>query len=239
MEVCRKLRDRPKPNYKEPQESDKALKPKKSNPKKKLSDIYPIEVVEEDLSTSRVKVHYIGYSKSHDEWKEKDDIISFGDDIDSNPQDLVISAERFSLHRDLATKIKAALNSVRKDSPIVKIDMPFDRIEFNDGLRLCGVCKRLVRGIQHYKIVGYQDLDGLLGRNWHYRGLNSNGDFCFAIKDTVEFYLYHRRLMKEYMPSIVGSSIVQKYRDLGDILVFTFVKGNGTPERFGVDKEIF
>ena len=41
------------------------------------------------------------------------------------------------------------------------------------------------------------------------------------------------------MPSIVGSSIVQKYRDLGDILVFTFVKGNGTPERFGVDKEIF
>ena len=55
MEVCRKLRDRPKPNYKEPQESDKALKPKmksKSNPKKKLSDIYPIEVVQEDPSTS-------------------------------------------------------------------------------------------------------------------------------------------------------------------------------------------
>ena len=54
MEVGRKLRDRPKPNYKKPQESGKALKPKKSNPKKKLSDIYPIEVVEEDLSTLTV-----------------------------------------------------------------------------------------------------------------------------------------------------------------------------------------
>ena len=231
-----RLRDRPRANYKEPSESDiPLLKPKKPKPSK--SDVFPIEVVDEDSTTSRVKVHYLGYSHSHDEWKPKQDIIDLVDDdpeADREPGGL---AERFSLHQDLSSKIKAALNSGRKDSPVVKIDMPFDQVEFNGGLRIYGKEKRFLRGVQHYTISRYQDLNKLLGTNWHYRGLNRNGDFCFVILDTVEFYLYHRRPLKEYVSTELG--IVMQNRELGYMLVFTFVKGNGTPDRFGTDKNIF
>lgn len=231
-----RLRDRPRANYKEPSESDiPLLKPKK--PKSSKSDVFPIEVVDEDAT--RVKVHYLGYSHSHDEWKPKQDIINLdGDDdlvgADEEPGGLV---ERFSLHQDLSSKIKAALNSGRKDSPVVKIDMPFDQVEFNGGLCVCGKKKRFLRGVQHYTISRYQDLNKLLGTNWHYRGLNKNGDFCFVILDTIEFYLYRRRPLKEYIPTELGIDI--RHRELGYMLVFTFVKGNGTSDRFGTDKNIF
>lgn len=79
------------------------------------------------------------------------------------------------------------LNSSRKESPVVRIDMPFDRIEFNGGIRMCGKEKRCVRGIPHYTISKYEDLNGLLGSNWHYRGININGDFCYVVLNTVEF----------------------------------------------------
>lgn len=54
----------------------------------------------------------------------------------------------------------------------------------------------------------------------------------------MEYYLYHRRPVKECVPNEFGS-IVEQYYDLGDMLVFMFVMGNGTPDKFGVDKNIF
>lgn len=73
--------------------------------------------------------------------------------------------------------------------------MPFDRIEFDGGLRLCGKEKRCVHGVQRFSIIRFQDLNGLLGVNWHFRGINVNGDFCYVI---VEYYLYHRRPLKDH-----------------------------------------
>ena len=237
------MRNRPRLNYKEPSVADIYSKePSQTLPKTKLTqkDVYPIEVVDEDSSTSAVKVHYIGYSSRHDEWKPKQDIIILGDDPDPNPdtQEPGTLAEPFSLNQELASKIKAALNSGRKESPVVKIDMPFDRAEYDCGLRTCGTQKRLFRAVQHYRISHYQDLDKLLGHNWHYRGLNSNGDFCFVLLNTVEYYLHKRRSLKEYIPTQCGQAIEQ-YREMGDMLVFSFVKGNGTPDKFGIDKDIF
>ena len=46
----------------------------------------------------------------------------------------------------------------------------------------------------------YQDLNHLLGVDWHFRGINENGDFCYVILDTLELYLYRRRPIKEFMP---------------------------------------
>ena len=130
-------------NYKEPTERDiyvegsKVSKPSSNRTKKssKSSDIYPIEVVDEDSSSSQVRVHYIGYSSKHDEWKSKEDIISLGDDPDPNPNtESGILVNRFSLYGELRSRIKTALNSGRKDSPMVKIDLPFDRLEYGGGL---------------------------------------------------------------------------------------------------------
>ena len=41
-------------------------------------------------------------------------------------------------------------------------------------VRVGGLC----RGIQRYKVNKYEDLDPLLGHNWHVRGINAAGDFC-------------------------------------------------------------
>ena len=248
MEVPAKRarRDHPRVNYKEPTERDiyvegsKVSKPSSNRTKKssKSSDIYPIEVVDEDSSSSQVRVHYIGYSSKHDEWKSKEDIISLGDDPDPNPNtESGILVNRFSLYGELRSRIRTALNSGRKDSPMVKIDLPFDRLEYGGGLCLCGTTKRFLRGVQHYSITRYQDLDPLLGKNWHYRGLNINGDFCYVLLDTVEYYLYHRRPIREYVPG-QPCPVLQSH-EMGDMLVFTFVKENGTPDRFGKDKSIF
>ncbi len=152
---------------------------------------------------------------------------------------------KFSLNCELASKIKSSLKGGRKESPIVNIRIPFDMDIFSTGLQFYGKKKRSVRGVERFTISKYQDLDRVLGENWHFRGINVNGDFCYAILDTIEFYIYKRRALKEYIPlttsSISGTEVVVKeqLRKQGYMLVFSFVKNYGSSERFGFDKQIF
>ena len=37
--------------------------------------LYDLDIVEEDVLTQRVKVHYIGYGSEDDEWRDKDEIV--------------------------------------------------------------------------------------------------------------------------------------------------------------------
>lgn len=227
-----KLRQRTKqPNYKEPKESDIGVVSGRKATTKPENDLFPIEVIDEN--STHYRVHYVGYSTSYDEWKEKGDIVSITDE-DADDQEPMI--KRFSLYGELATKIKQALNGNRKGSPVIRIDIPFDKLEFDGGLGLLGTKKRYVRGIQHYSIANYQDLNSFLGMNWHYRGINHNGDFCYVILNTIEFYLYKRRPIKEYIPS---NPIKPQTLSIGHMLVFCFVQNNGTPSQFGTDASIF
>ena len=100
-----------------------------------------------------------------------------------------------------------------------------------------GKFKRLVRRVEHYTIDAYSDLDSLLGCNWHYRGLNSAGDFCYVMCGTVEFYLYRKRplvyyVVKEEKPT--KTCVPQGY-----CLVFKYVRGDGPPSQFGKIDEVF
>lgn len=243
LPLSRVLRTRSRcPDYKEKKESDIPASYRKKIHHDKL---FPIEIIEEDPDSARYKVHYIGYSSAYDEWKEKDAVVDTNpedpDPEDPNPEDPVFcdqTIKRFSLYHELATRIKTALNSSRKVSPTVKIDLPFDRIEFYGGLGVYGVKKCCIRGIQRYTITKFQDLNPLLGVNWHYRGININGDFCHVILNTVEFYLHRRRSLKEFVPS-ADNEVREICRRTGDMLVFCFVKGDGTPAQFGTDKTIF
>ena len=113
--------------------------------------LYPVEIIEEDAH--RYKVHYVGYSNTYDEWKPKEELVpleleqtegesdeeSFGEGNSA-----IIVTQRFTLYQELATRIKTSLNAHRKASPVVKIDMPFDQIEFDGGLRICGRVKKCV-----------------------------------------------------------------------------------------------
>lgn len=85
-------------DYKEPSESDIKV-PGDTRRSSKHKELFPIEVVEED--TTRYKVHYLGYSSSHDEWKNKADIV----DIEHG-ECLPNCQHRFSLYHKLSTRIK-------------------------------------------------------------------------------------------------------------------------------------
>ena len=196
--------------------------------------LYPVEIVDED--DSQYKVHYIGYSNSYGEWKTCEELVRLDSTKSSAPDSII---EQFSLYKELAHRIKATLKSTRKESPMVKIEMPFDFVSFCGGLQQYGVKKRFIRGSQRYCIKSYNALDQLLDSNWHVRGLNRNGDFCYAILNTIEFYLYHRRPLKEYIPMPDGQPPVEVARELGHVLVFSFVRGDGTPEDFGKDTSVF
>ena len=65
-------------------------------------ELYPIEVVDEDLT--RCKVHYVGYNHSYDEWKDKEI-------IDISPEVTGGEIQRFSLYHELASRIKTAAGS--------------------------------------------------------------------------------------------------------------------------------
>ena len=76
--------------------------------------------------------------------------------------------------------------SRRKESLTVRIELPFDKVLF-EGLKVCGTESRYYRGVQRYKIAKYANLNPLLGQNWHFRGINPNGDFCYVILSTLEY----------------------------------------------------
>ena len=70
------------------------------------SKVYPISVVERD--GSRVKIHYVGYSDSYDEWREVSDIVSPSPEP-SNPSGSSQTAQPiqqpYSLYKELSIKI--------------------------------------------------------------------------------------------------------------------------------------
>ena len=71
-----------------------------------------------------------------------------------------------TLYRELALKIKSCLSCARKSSLLVKIESPFDKLQYDGGLRAYGKFKCFSRGNEHYAISQYSDLDDLLGKNW-------------------------------------------------------------------------
>jgi len=153
------------------------------------------------------------------------------------------SLELFSLHNYLKEKIKQSLSCTRKSSPEVRIVVPFDAITFNGGLRLLGTRSKKAQGVQHYTIKRYQDLNPLLGKNWHYRGLNVNADYGYVILETVEFYLRKCKPLEEYVPSQEQDDESPSTRisvfDTGHHLTFNFVCGYGSRSTFGKDKKVF
>ena len=63
--------------------------------------------------------------------------------------------------------------------------MPINVVLFNGGLKMAGKPTKKVGGVQYYTIDQYRDLDHLLGINWHVCDINSQGDYSYAIKNTV------------------------------------------------------
>ena len=203
-------------NYKQLSEGTALPRSKRA----KEQELFPIEIVENDATTCRVKIHYCGYSSEDDEWRDPGDIVDL-----SSPTPLLTSS--FSLHQELALKIKRSLQNTRKSSPEVRIEMDFDKVLYDSGLKVHGQMKKVQRGVEIYNVTKYADLDELLGPKWFIRGFNENGDFCYAILDTVHYYLRARRSLVEFKPTSDNSRHRKCVYSQGYSLVFCFIRGDG------------
>ena len=164
-----------------------------------------------------MKVHYIGYSDTFDEWKDLSEIEDITTEVPS-PKDQPTYAP-YSLYHDLSIRIKRSLTCARS-SPDVKIVIPFNALTFNGGLKSIGMPCKKIGGIQHYKIKAYEDLNVLLGCNWHVRGSISI------------FYFRKCRDLIDFIPQSI-------HIDTGHSLTFTFTTGYGNLVTFCKDKTIF
>ena len=221
-----------------PRRASKSTRRKKQQCQQKL---FSVEVVEKQ--DSRVKVHYIGYSNDFDEWKDESEVEVVAvdsEDLEVLTVDKSTVYKPFSVYDELRIKIKRTLSCNRKVSPSIKITMPFDLVLFNGGLKSAAVPSKKIGGIQYYKIVNYQDLNHLLGANWHYRGININGDYGYVIKETLEFCIRKSRLLVEYVCSCSGdNSPIKSSIDTGHSLIFCFTCEYGNRDTFGKDRRIF
>ena len=222
--------------------------PRPEKVRAKSDKLFPVKVVEKE--GQRVKIHYVGYSIDYDEWREESELESIASDTseevassEDTACEFQCSFEPFSLHNNLKVKIKQSLSCSRKGSPQVKIIVPFDAITFNGGLGLLGIQSKKVQGVQHYAIKRYQDLNPILGKNWHFRGLNVNADYGYVVLETVDFYLRKCRPLEEYVPSqeqdSTESSPCMSLVDTGHNLTFMFVCGYGVQSTFGKDRKVF
>lgn len=193
--------------------------------------LYPVEIISltDPANEGNVRIHYVGYSSAYDEWRPRNDIVNF-----VSPS----VSEKFCLHKELALRLKSSLVSRRKSNPSVKIEMTFDKDVYEKGLSAAGYVKCVKRGIEHNTIRSYSDLDDLLGVNWHYRGLNSVGDFCYVIEHSIDFYLYKRRPLVQYIPGTDGTP-AKVFISRGYALVFKFIRGDGTGSQFGTLHNVF
>lgn len=186
----------------------------------KADTLYPIEVLER--TSDRVKIHWVGYDSKFDEWRNEEDI----EDIpEPKPGALQIEQYRpLDLHKELAYAIKAALrSSLPRRDPDVRVEVPFDLLLYNGGLKAAGTFVREFRGHQVYGIKAYDDLTPLLGRRWYLRVLNEQKDFCAVKLGTVLFYIHRRPALKEFSPED-GAPIPMEG---GYIVIFKFVRVDG------------
>lgn len=212
------------------------------------SPLYRIKIVDRDDTRGLVKVHFVGYKRTEDEWTRLDELVMLNDgdndnrlpshrvDAGSNEHDDEVQTSNpstssikrvlpFDFNRELALRIKSRLRSSRTDNPQVSIELPFDELVFKGGLGQAATIDRRYRGNIQYKITKYSNLDLLLGNNWHVRGLNDKGDFSYVICDSVRFYLKQLKPIIDYERH--DDEFVKVTHISGKSLVFSFVRGDG------------
>lgn len=202
---------------------------------KATNDLFPVKI--EERTDSRVKVHYVGYSSIYDEWKDISELETLREEQAEQQPVPCTPFQPFSLYKDLRLKIKLAMSCSRKASPSVRVSTSFDIVLFNGGLKQSGVPSRQVAGNQYYKIRHYCDLNPLLGSRWHYRGLNTNGDYCYAVLETIECCIRKGPSVMEYYPD--NDNVSSSKLDTGYVVCFCFVCKYGNATTFGKDRNIF
>ena len=180
--------------------------------------IYSIEVI--DTKDDKVLIHYVGYDRKYDEWRSKEEIIKPRLEKTLQKEDVY---RPFSFYDELGYQIKLALDSKRRKEPDVRIEMPFDRLVFDGGLKQHGNFIGNFHGHEVFSVLQYSCLDSLLGEGWWYRCLNHLLNFCYVNKDSIRFHIHNRISVKHYNPERKEMEEISG----GYSFIFKFVRMDG------------
>lgn len=211
------LREKAKKDYREVQ----VPLPRPERAASNSDKLYPIEVIDED--GDRVKIHYIGYGDGWDEWRSREDVVDMAKAKQDTRTRQLETYTPYNPHQELAHAIKAALTPSRKfGGPEVRIELPFDLLVFQGGLKVLGTYIKTFRGNDLYGINEYGDLVPLLGSRWHVRGINRHLDFCAVEKCSVVFHIFKKSSIEDYISEEKTELVPGGYT-----LVFKFVRFDG------------
>ena len=167
-------------------ESGQAKEPRSGEGK-----LYRLQIVERDSLNELVKVRYVGYDNSYDEWRPESDIVDLSEEDyvrehgDTNPRDTCSTSCNFSgmtdgsprfemqaatpynLYEELLLRIKSLLCSHRKGDPVCCISMGFDTIHFDGLARRAMLDKKPQQNV--YTLTMLTKLDDVLGSRWYIR----------------------------------------------------------------------
>ena len=104
----------------------------------KDNDLYAMSIIHND-GEGWVKIHCVGYSNSHDEWRDETELVP----MDPQPSEHSMETDSingvvyapFSLYNELGSRIKSSLMSRMKESPTVQIELSLDKVLFEGGLK--------------------------------------------------------------------------------------------------------
>ena len=174
----------------------------------------------------QVKVHYLRYDSSYDEWRECSDVIPSPD----------VEPTLLCPLLPYGFQIKQALSCGQKQSPVVRIDMPFDLIQFNGWVE--GSWNSIKSCTWHPAIQNhFRDLTSLLGSHWHIWGFNENGDYGYVILETVEYHIHKHQPLVKYLPLQSPAENIAD-NSIKGLCVSIFACGYGTKSTFGKDRRI-
>ena len=130
----------------------------------------------------------------------------------------------------LGAQIKQKLVPNRKtEDPAVRIQLAFSTSTF-ELLRRQGESWGNSRGNHLYTIKEYSDFDELLGERWFLRISNINGDFSYALKETIRFYIMQPKPLLDFSATRSNAGDIDLspfYTPQPSTLVFTFVRKDG------------
>ena len=178
-----------------------------------------------------MKVHYVGYPETDDEWRSCEELVAEGALGRVLPSFIPTGEsleDRAALFCDrLSRKIKLSLFSTKRESPEVRIEQEIEADVFNHWFKNIGVVKDS-RGRHVHCIDSPIDpeLTKLFGNKWSERILNANGDFCYVTKGTIQFWTHKKSFIKEFVD--IGGTLFEKQIENELVFIFyTFVRGDG------------
>ena len=142
-----------------------------------------------------MKIHYTGYSSVTSGRTQYIVDPSSAEGCASKPEQY----QPFNVHQNLAFAIKSSLTSGRDKDSAVRLQIPFDKLLFQGGMKAAGKLLQVVQGEEHNGIEQHADLTPFLGDRWFVRGLNAHLNFCAVLAKTVIYYLHKKATIMDHL----------------------------------------